>query len=353
MYRVKDGPFMLRVSARDGSSIRTSTGTVSEVVAKEVRQMLRDMKAAREWRILDAIVAKRFTLRDVFDAHRQNRLSELLTELDDADLDPLVSEWERSGANERYVFHVRRLIPEGVRCPASRFRRKTISVFLASLPVSGSTKNRHKASLSVFAKWLVEREVIESNPVRDVKSSKPNPARMVWLSRRDAKRLVDALPLPYKALEALMAGTGMEWAAIEKTTRADVDVKTRKIHAKGSKTAYRNRIVRVTEDWTWPIIQKHLKTLLPDAPLFTVSHKDALNQHHEAGEALGLPYSTLHDWRHTYAVNCLKDGMAPAAVKKQLGHAPNSKEVETIYGVYIPDDSDYAITPKRTRNASL
>ena len=63
----------------------------------------------------------------------------------------------------------------------------------------------------MFAKWLVEREVLETNPVRDVKSAKPNPARMVWLERKDPKRRIDALPEPYKALEALMAGTGMEW----------------------------------------------------------------------------------------------------------------------------------------------
>lgn len=338
---------MLRVYNRSGDSIRASTGTRDIETAKAVRSMLRDLKDKREWAILDAIVAKRFTLRDVFDAHRDNRLDEMVTELDDADLDPLVSEWERSGANKRYVFHVRRLIPEGARFPASRFRRKTISVFLAGLSVSGSTRNRHKASLSVFAKWLVEREVIETNPVRDVKSAKPNPARMVWLSRKDAKRLIEALPAPYKALEALMYGTGMEWSAIANTRRSDVDTEERKIHAKGQKTRYRNRNVFITDEWVWKIFSAHLKTLLPNSPLFDLKHDVALLVHHEASKAVGLPHSTLHDWRHTYAVNALKEGTDRQYIKQQIGHAPHSNVLETVYGVYIAEK------PKRTRKLSL
>lgn len=352
MYQVKRGaPYTIRIQAKDGRTIRASTGTPDRATAEDVSAFIKGAKYQRRWDLIEAIVSKQVTLRDAYDANREGTLENLLAELKDADLDPMLTEWSRH-ANEKYVTQVRRFIPEGTRFPASNFRRKTISVFLAGLPVSGSTRNRYKAALSVFAKWLVEREILDTNPVRDVKSAKPNPARMVWYERKDAKRLIDALPEPYKALEALMAGTGMEWSAIANTKRSDVDTKTRTIHAQGTKNTHRNRIVQVTEDWTWPIIEKHLKTLLPNANLFGVSHDAALDVHHSASDALALPSSTLHDWRHTYAVLSLKDGVAPAVVKKQLGHAPNSTVVERVYGVWIVDESDYKkrsnVTEKRT-----
>jgi integrase len=337
MYQASKGaPWTIRIQSRDGDVIRASTGTADKETAKAVEAMVKHLKREHRHEAIDAIVKKKITLVDAYVAYTNERLNELLASLRDADLDVLVSEWAK-GANERYVTQVRQLIRNGERFPASHFRRKTISVFLAELPVSGSTRNRYKAALSVFAKWLVEREVLDTNPVRDVKSSKPNPARMVWLSRKDARRLIEALPMPYKALEALMYGTGMEWSAIANTTRADVDVKAMKIHAKGGKTSYRNRNVLVTDAWAWKIFASHLKTLLPTAPLFNVKHDDALDVHHAAAKAVGLPKSTLHDWRHTFAVNSLKEGMDRQLVKQQLGHAPNSNVVEKVYGVYLPD----------------
>lgn len=352
MYRVGEGSFMLRVANKEGDSVRVSTGTSAEEVARDVKKMLRELKANREWQILGGIVAKQVKLPDVYDAWKAGNLDEITDTLDDIDIEPLVAEWAKH-ANAKYVTQVRRLISEGQRFPASRFRRKTISVFLAGLPVSGSTRNRYKAALSVFAKWLVEREVLETNPVRDVKSAKPNPARMVWLSWKDAKRLIASLPKPYRALEALMAGTGLEWSAIANTKRSDVDVEARKIHAQGTKNTHRNRVVRVTEDWAWTEFHAHLKTLHPNSPLFELSQDYALDVHQAASKALGLPASTLHDWRHTYAVNWLKAGGKAAPLKRQLGHAPNSTVVERVYGVWIVSDEDYEIAPKRTRKLSL
>lgn len=349
LYRERDGySWKVRVKGTE-RTIRASTGTSDYERAQDVANFAKSLRLNRDWRTLDAIVGKKVTLRDAYDAQRNNALPKLLEDAEripDPDLSPLISAWLKQGANQKYVIQVRRLIPDGKYFPSGEFRRGRISAFLAGLDVSGSTKRRYRTALSQFAKWLVEREVIESNPVRDVKAAKENPARMVWLTVDQQKQLIDALPEPYKALEALMAGTGLEWGAIASMKRKDVDESTRKIHAKGGKTKYRNRVVRVTEDWTWPIIRAHIKTLTPNAPLFTLNHFVALDVHQEANKAAGLPASTLHDWRHSYAVNWLKDRGSPQVLKRQLGHAPNSTVVERVYGVWIVDDSDYQKTPK-------
>ena len=344
VFQAKHGhSFKLRVVDQYGAAATLGTGTPDRATADAIASLMKTFKRRRRWDVLNALVAKRVSLPAVYDAHEAGTLDQILSELATANLDPLVTEWETQGANAKYVTQVRKLIPKGTAFPSSRFTRKGVSLFLAGLKVQGPTKNRYRTALSQFARWLVERDVLETNVVRDVAGKPENDPRGVWYEWSDAKRLIDALEEPFKSLEALMAGTGMEWQAIENLKRRDVDLKARTVRAHGHKNRHRNRMVRITEDWTLPIITRHIRALTPDAPLFTVTNDAALDNHQAAVTALKLEESTLHDWRHTYAVNNLQRGMKPQVVKLQLGHAKNSTMVERIYGVWIVDERDYQL----------
>lgn len=345
VYRQKEGhAFKVRVSnkARTRSAVLT-TGCKSQEEADKVAAFYQRCRDRKEWALIDSMLNKVTPLTEAYEADQNGELDQLVADLKSKDLDPLVTEWEEGGAKPRYVLHVRGLIPKGVPFPASRLTRPAISKFLGGLRFTDSTKNRYRVALSQFAGWLVEQEVIDSNIVRDVKGKEENRSRDVWHTWSDAKLLIDALPEPYKALESLMAGTGMEWQAIAALKRRDVDLKLRTVRAHGHKNKYRNRLVRITEAWTLPVITKHLKHLTPNAPVFTINHDRALDVHHAACTAAGVQDSRLHDWRHTYAVNNLQAGMRPQVVKRQLGHAPNSTVVERIYGVWIVDEKDYQL----------
>jgi integrase len=364
-FQVKPGhAFKQRVTDSKGNAGIFSTGT-SDVETKDaVVAMLKRLRKQRRWDVLDAIVGKRAKLKAVFDADQRGELDEFMASLNDVDLSVLVAEWEANGASARYVSHVRRLIPEGVVFPASHFRRKAISSHLANLQdmrahrrkriASNSTKNRHRASFFQFAKWLIEREAIDSNPVRDVAGREENPPREVWYPWKDAQAIVNALPEPYRSLEALMAGSGMEWSAAMNAKRSDVNTETRFIFARGSKNKHRVRWVKVTEPWAWSIVEAHIRNLTPNAPLFSgITEKTALAVHRDALKALGLPDSTLHDWRHTYAVNNLRSKkLKREVIRRQLGHAKNSTVLEKVYAVWIVDESDYETASDSTISAT-
>jgi integrase len=206
--------------------------------------------------------------------------------------------------------------------------------------MSGSTKNRYRAALSVFARWLLEREVIDVNPVRDVRAAKPNPPRMVWLTREEAKKLIAALPGEHAAMEALMAATGMELQSVKRLRRRDISLDLKTVAAHGTKTVWRNRIVVATEPWAWAIVEEHVRPLTPDAICFSVRGDTLLKTHQRVSTSLGLPQTTLHDWRHSYAVWSLKDGLSPTAVARQLGHR-DTNLLHTVYGRFIPEAIDY------------
>ena len=113
--------------------------------------------------------------------------------------------------------------------------------------MSSSTRNRHRAALSQFGRWLVEREVLETNVVRDVRAQRENAARAAVYAPSDVRGLVEAMPLEYRALAALLAGAGVEMQVAKRLRRRDVDLDAWTVQASGSKTAWRNRTVAVTK----------------------------------------------------------------------------------------------------------
>ncbi len=354
----------IRVYDRYAIAYIRTAGTSDPNEVEAVVRFLKSMRKAKRWDVLDAIISRDLIAYDAYVLHATEQLGAKLAEIQtakeqaakeeaDMDLDPLVSQWAEH-TNAKYVKQVRRLIPAGTRFPSSQFTRARVSRFLSDLQpartrkgvtkLSGETRNRYRAAISVFAKWLVERDVIPTNPVRDVSTSKSVERPIVFLEPEQVKALVLALPSPYRALEALMAATAMEWGACIKVRRRDIDLEARTIYAPGEKNKYRNRYVEATEDWAWDIVKKHAMNLLPNALLFDgLQDTEALKEHHKATKALGLPRTTLHHHRHSFAVMWIRRGIAGYRedgkdlqwLKTQLGHAPQSTLINTRYGLYI------------------
>lgn len=337
-FRSKDRTFYkTRVTLPDGREIVAGCGTDDLDVAKNIEAMIRKLKRQRGegLEVLTLIVERKEKLTTIFDAYERNELTEFLARRNSPDLETLLDKWN---GQERYKTQIRQFV-KGRK--ASEFTKRNLSEFLAGLPHSGSTRNRYRAALSVFAKWLVERDIIPHNPLRDVAAYKPNEARMIWLERNQAKALIAALPEPHRSIEALMYSCGVEWQVIERLMRRDVDLKERTVHARGGKTRWRNRVVRPLDDESWAIFAEHCRTLSPNAPVFPAANKwRTLRAHRNASKVLGLPDTTLHDWRHTFAVNGLKDGYLPTVLANNLGHR-DTYLLLTRYARHVPSALDY------------
>lgn len=340
-----------RCHDRAGNRYVRSLGTTSKAEANLVQAYLMECRRRRDWRTLDAVIGGRLPAIEAYHLALEGGLAKKLAELDAAekeaaepDLDPLVTEWSRVATSQKYVMQVRTMIPQGKRYGLSQFSRKAVSTHLASLKVSGPTRNRYRVALSQFARWLVEREYLDANPVRDVRGFKENDPRMMFYERHDALAVLHRLPKPYQAIEALMYGAGLEVGAVLRLRRRDVNTETREVQAKGTKTRWRTRTVRVTVGIAWQVFIEHLaRGFTPDAPLFPhITERAALDAHKAACKAAGVTITTLHDWRHTYAIQALKDGLPPQTVKRQLGHSPHSTMLERVYSAWLPKtDADY------------
>lgn len=349
---------VVRVYDKAGTAHVRTLGTQEyPELESQVSQFIQTLRKQKRWAVLNAIIkrdltacqAYRFDIAGTLDVQLATR-AELRkakeSEASDVDLSPLVDTFV---SNEKYRSQIRKLIPQGVRFPQSRFTRATVSAFIRDLrvvsqadetvsrPAKVRTKRNHKAALSVFGEALVEADVIELNPVKQVKGMKltRKDRRIRFLEPQETRKLVESLPDKQRALEALMAGSGMEWQSCMSLRRRDIDLDTRIVFAAGNKNEYRERYVEVTEDWAWEVVKAHVAQMLPDAKVFNVSESSALQTHQRRCKEFGFPRTTLHQHRHGFAVMHLKRDCDLQWLKNQLGHAPQSTLAITTYGVYI------------------
>lgn len=335
---------------KSGKSRTFSTGATVKTVAVDVERMVKRLIGRREFAALELVFDDLEPLGAVYDADVAGTLADLIARHRDVDLEPLVMTWAKK-ADPKYVRQVRRLIADGERFPASAFRRKRISDFLESLTCADPTRNRYRAALSGFAKWLVEKEVIESNPVRDVAMYPENDPRMMWMTWPQLQIVAGKADPSYRTLIRLMAATGIELGVALTLRKEDVNFDERTINTRGSKTIWRNRVVRF-EAWETEDLRSLVEWLGAGALLFPFADgATALDEFKAAQQAAEMSGHRLHDLRHTYAVNALRQGYKPTVVAHQLGHK-DATMVTKVYGRFIPDKSDYVVTNPATTTSS-
>lgn len=342
--------YKIRLAMPGGRDRVCGTDTYSLATAKAMAAWADGIRRGQERRmdVYEAIVVGRVPLSVAYD--RRGNLDALLQSLSDVNIEPFVAAWKawKSGAKkgagsaDKYETQVRTLIPAQVPFLRSQLTTKAVRKHLAGLDCDDATRNRYKAAFSSFARYLVDHDVLDRNPVRDIPGWPAGAARETWYEMADAKRVIQSLPQPNAAMEALMCGACLEWQAVARLTRADVDRKAGTVYARGTKKAWRMRTVKVLEifDWCWSYIEPALVGKLPSALVFPdADERSALAVHHATVLSCGLEDSTLHDWRHTHLVLGLKHGYPPLPLSRQAGHK-DAHLLWTVYGKHIPQLSE-------------
>ncbi|HRX18615.1 MAG TPA: tyrosine-type recombinase/integrase [Gemmatimonadales bacterium] len=303
-------------------------------------------KGGRDWLVIDAVHSGALGLGRLWDAAEAGELDRLRQELQDTDVEPHLARWLREVATRtaadtvaHYRKHVRTLIPEGEPFPASRLTVRTIRDWIAGLPVGPITQRKYHAALSSFADYLVDGEVLPANPVRSVRRPPPTRPRTRYLEHPEVLRLVEAMPGPFRALSAIVHATGIELSVAVGLLRRDIDLDRLTLHARGTKSSWRDRVVGV-EPWALPYFADQVRLLTPEASVFPgMSRWTASDVHRRVCAELGIKDYQFRDARHTYAVRMMRAGTPPEMIGRQLGHA-NPVMVNKVYGRFHPDHND-------------
>jgi len=224
---------------------------------------------------------------------------------------------------------------------------------------AGSTISVKLNSLSRLYKYLVDRGVVESNPVDEIdrgdyaflkggtQKSQELKEDVYYIDAEEKERLCDNVNSPKlrnELLIRLLWQTGLRRSEVVDIRLSDLDWDEQSIQIRSAKTNS-NRIVfwqdnlnLLLKQW----VQTYREQLKPsvDSPyLFITSRSDQMPDKHvnkvvrEAADNAGLneilyedpkgrewAKVTAHTLRHSFAVQCLKNGMDIMTLSKLMGH---------------------------------
>jgi integrase len=190
---------------------------------------------------------------------------------------------------------------------------------------SGATVNRHLAQLSAVLHYANRRGWLPALP--PIAFEHEPAKRIAWLTREQARRLLEELPPHLKPIAGFALATGLRESNVRLLTWSQVDVERRVAwvfadQAKGGRNinvplndaavtvlqAQRGKHAR----WVFPV--PRLDTGKADAPTGKVSN----HAWRKACIRAGLPTLRFHDLRHTWASWHVQSG-TPLPVLQQLG----------------------------------
>jgi len=359
-----------------GTTKSLSTGTTDTARANRIKALVDEFATnptQYEW--LSLAVAGEVSLDQLYTHHAAGTLATLREQLKaakasdaDADLDPIVTKWEKEHlatlgisqtSKDNYLRQVRKLIPAGVRFPASKFNEDTLKATLAGLTgarhdreavLSGGAKRRHVVAWQLFYKYARKRGPIFQNPFEDAdwlpKNGSP---RSTFYEHERVLKVLEQLHGEDKAAMALVFGSGIELGALLAMKGAHVGAKdSRTIIAPGTKNEHREDRTIFVDDWAWKIFYEHARFITPRGHLWNYREsnggkelRDAFytaqvnagliaepEKSKETGKLLWgrVKPHTIHDARHSYCINRSlgldgEEAQDAAFCANQLGHA--------------------------------
>lgn len=218
----------------------------------------------------------------------------------------------------------------------------------AAKKVSDKTRSNYHIGLSALWTWMINEEIIEKHIVRLVNRPKPEQREIVEFTEKEVKLLLASLErsrsytthggtvashglqnrLRNRMIILVLLTTGCRASELCDTKLKDVDLPNRriKVMGKGSK----ERFLPISDDTTrkaiWTYLQKRADKE-GDDPLVVSSTglrmtRDGLRQLlGRIGRRAGVDNVHPHRFRHTFAIEYLRNGGDVFTLQRILGHS--------------------------------
>jgi integrase/recombinase XerD len=231
--------------------------------------------------------------------------------------------------------------------------------------ISKKTLLNYHTGLSALWTWATEEEVVEHHIIKRVPRPDPEKPAIKPYTRDDVEAMLAACKStrPYDfagtttcsrgrptalrdtAIILVLVDTGVRASELCRITIEDVDKRNKRIFiwGKGAK----ERIVYIAAS-TSRAIWRYLTTrpeARPDDPLFVTQEGHQLRRDTlchliiRIGRRAGIPHANAHRFRHTFAINFLRNGGNAYTLQRLLGHSTLDM-VRTYLALAVQDDSD-------------
>lgn len=370
VYRRRPRPsFYFEAKLRHGFR-QLCTHTPDKRLAERIAHMWGELALRyRAWDLLEPVLAKPQTIGTLYDLWIETGrdVEAMRRKRADVDLGLVVQEWaavyETQVAKDsaaHALAHVRHFFPEGTPRLASAVTADWITTELAKYPGRRNTRRKVHSSLSGFFDYCVlPKRIFAASPMAHVDRPGLERSLVEFYDSGTVEKIMRWQPDPVRsAFFALVYGTGADVSPALLVERSDVNPATKEVRIAGTKSAARDRLIRLNAQ-AWSAFWAHAKTVLagrifPEAwNRWTVSdwHRQTVGEGtkdtHGAVEREGLKLTKrlpLRKARHHFATRLLQAGAPVRVVSEQLGS--DERTVLKHYGPWITSPDDRARAEK-------
>jgi site-specific recombinase XerD len=232
--------------------------------------------------------------------------------------------------------------------PLATITTDQIRQFLGSLNgLSAKTLANHRVGLSALWTWALKEGIVERHIVREIPAPRPERRDIAPYTQRDLEGMLTACERTRtyarpgvrpcdnsrptadrdKAIIYLLTDTGIRASELCGLRLRHVDLQNQRIQVMGK--GRKERVVPISPA-TGRMIWRYLTTrdnTAETAFLFTSLNEQPLSRHalrrllKGAGERAGVLGANVHRFRHTFAIQFLRNGGSIFALQRILGHS--------------------------------
>ena len=224
-------------------------------------------------------------------------------------------------------------------CPFSEITSTQVAAFLASQPHSAKTVLNYNIGLSALWTWAIREGYTEKHIMRLVEKPRPQRIAVEPFSDIEVRAMMASVRKNSerdKALILLLLDTGLRASELCGLELKDIDLvnKRLKVLGKGNK----ERLLPISSR-TAAAVFRYLATDSPSRP-FPFTRTSLAHLVQEIGKRAGLRKAHPHRFRHTFAINFLRNGGDPYTLQAILGHT--TFEMTRLYLTLAQVDVDAA-----------
>ena len=360
----------LRIRPFGGKEIWVSTGTSLKSVAESIQQQIMIACRSQDYTFLEPVA--RAACVQMFrnqgweipaDLSGQEEVIEELTlwkAIECCLTDPEVrSSANRERMEQAFVHVVRKW---GKDFPVKKIQVPDIKRYQIDRVNEGaaaSTVNKERAALSRMFQVLIESQLVDRNPVKDVNPpSERDGEREVYIGFGNFNSLVANLPPWVRPIVQMLYFTGMRRGEALGLNWSNVNLESRIITLYADQTKEQKKKRVPIHRVLVPILERigRLRAINSSRVFLTEKRKppceDSLRKPWKVAlEAVGLDTAfTIHDLRHVWSTNAMRSGMDPRIAETIMGHALRQKDVPGRYISFSDEDLLRAINGMRFDN---
>lgn len=232
----------------------------------------------------------------------------------------------------------------GADLPIEQITPQQVIDFMAAQTVSAKSIYNYHIALSALWTWAMKYGLATTHILRQVDRPKPEAPEIIPYSQKDIKAMLGSLDrsAPYKnkthrlhhvhrhrAIIYLLLDTGMRAEELCSLRHCDLDLNNNKVTVWGKGKKQRSLPIspRTSQTiWKYLLLQRD-QTINPNAPLFAtrrgapIARRKLLESLQSIGARAGVSGVTCHRFRHTFAINYLRNHGDVYTLQMLLGHS--------------------------------